>query len=142
MRVKRSIELWVVAHGGEVLLLHVGDADVPFWQPVTGGIHDGEDAREAAVRELGEETGLRVDPASLSRVAEGIRVCIDDRLEIDKTLFTVQHPRALITIDPAEHDDSAWVPVDGVVAALHWRSNRDTWRLVRGAMGLSSCTSS
>src|SRR5699024_10016359 len=69
MRVKRSIELWVVAHGVEVLLLHVGDADVPFWQPVTGGIHDGEDAREAAVRELGEETGLRVDPASLSQVA-------------------------------------------------------------------------
>lgn len=135
-RVKRSIELWVVARGGEVLLLHVGDAEVPFWQPVTGGIRDGEGAREAAVRELGEETGLRIDPASLSRVAEGVRVRIDDGLEIDKTLFTVQHPRASITIDPAEHDDSAWVPADGVAAMLHWRSNRDTWRLIRGATGL------
>ncbi len=50
---------------GEFLVLRrAADESFPgLWQPVTGGIHAGETAVEAAVRELAEETGLR--PGSL-----------------------------------------------------------------------------
>ena len=29
-----------------------------FWQPVTGGVEEGEDLKETALRELNEETGI------------------------------------------------------------------------------------
>lgn len=37
------------------------DSDVPAWQMPQGGIDKGETAREAALRELGEETGVVPD---------------------------------------------------------------------------------
>jgi 8-oxo-dGTP pyrophosphatase MutT (NUDIX family) len=51
-----------------VLLLHGHDPatpDLPYWFTVGGGLDVGEDVRAAAVRELCEETGLRVEPGAL-----------------------------------------------------------------------------
>lgn len=51
-----------------VLLVRGHDPDEPdrsWWFTVGGGIDAGETAREAAVRELAEETGLVLDPAAL-----------------------------------------------------------------------------
>ncbi len=39
--------------------------DTTFWYTPGGGLEPGEDARTAAVRELREETGLRVEPDAL-----------------------------------------------------------------------------
>jgi 8-oxo-dGTP pyrophosphatase MutT (NUDIX family) len=53
---------------GRVLLLHGWDPnrpDQPFWFTIGGGAEHGESLRDAAVRELREETGIRVDPAEL-----------------------------------------------------------------------------
>ena len=52
-----------------VLLVRGHDAGAPersWWVSVGGGIAAGETAREAAVRELFEETGVRADPADLA----------------------------------------------------------------------------
>ncbi len=51
-----------------VLLLRGHDPVLPevaFWFTVGGGVEPGESLREAAVREVYEETGQRVDPATL-----------------------------------------------------------------------------
>ncbi|MBW0274748.1 exopolyphosphatase [Nocardia sp. MH4] len=51
-----------------VLLLRGHDPMLPevaFWFTVGGGVEPGESLRDAAVRELYEETGQRVDPAAL-----------------------------------------------------------------------------
>lgn len=55
---------------GTLHVLLQGDTDpgIPgsrFWQTPGGGIDEGETPREAAARELYEETGLAVDPAEL-----------------------------------------------------------------------------
>lgn len=50
---------------GEVLLLHgwqPSDPDTTFWFTIGGGVEDGEELGEAAVRELAEEVGLVVEP--------------------------------------------------------------------------------
>jgi len=53
---------------GRVLLLHGWDPRRPddsFWFTIGGGAEAGESMRQAAARELREETGLRVDPEQL-----------------------------------------------------------------------------
>lgn len=53
---------------GRVLLLHGWDParpDRPFWFTIGGGVENGESLPDAAVRELFEETGLRVDISAL-----------------------------------------------------------------------------
>lgn len=54
--------------GGRVLLFHAVTPDVGpagWWELPGGGIQAGETYVEAAVREVHEETGLRLDPAGL-----------------------------------------------------------------------------
>ena len=53
---------------GRVLLLHGWDPhhpDQPFWFTIGGAAEGGESLREAAARELYEETRISVDPAQL-----------------------------------------------------------------------------
>mgnify|MGYP001317675331 CR=1 FL=1 len=132
-----SIECWVVRRreGGEddVLLLHKPPSlAIPagFWQPITGGIYEGETAGEACIREISEETGLRVQVGDLRR--------IDGQWEFDlphqvirKELYWVEVPEATDGIILTEHDGCRWVPVSAVEAELYWESNRLTWTAVR-----------
>jgi 8-oxo-dGTP pyrophosphatase MutT (NUDIX family) len=53
---------------GRVLLLHGWDPhhpERPFWFTIGGAAEDGESLRDAAARELHEETRISVDPAQL-----------------------------------------------------------------------------
>ena len=53
---------------GRVLLLHGWDPlhrDRPFWFTIGGAAEAGESLRDAAARELYEETRISVDPAQL-----------------------------------------------------------------------------
>ncbi|WP_245993040.1 NUDIX domain-containing protein [Xylanimonas allomyrinae] len=135
MRTRESIECWVLAGSDLVLLLHVAAGAFPpdgFWQPVTGGIERDESPRDAAVREVWEETALRLEPDALVQVAEGVVVPISDSLQVVKTLFVV-HLRSpvAVTTSPDEHDGHRWCPRGDVGGALTWESNRSTWGLVR-----------
>ena len=56
---------------GKVFVGQRLDAVVEAWQMPQGGIDDGEDAETAALRELGEETGIAPDKVELVAVAPG-----------------------------------------------------------------------
>ena len=65
---RRAARVLVVDQDGRVLLLHgfdPADPAHPFWITVGGGIDAGEDAAQAASRELREETGIAAQPESL-----------------------------------------------------------------------------
>lgn len=53
---------------GQILLVHGHDREHPhhhWWFTIGGGLEPGEDPRDGAVRELYEETGIRVSPEDL-----------------------------------------------------------------------------
>jgi putative (di)nucleoside polyphosphate hydrolase len=54
---------------GQVFVGQRIDATVEAWQMPQGGIDEGEDAETAAIRELGEETGVQPDKVELIAVA-------------------------------------------------------------------------
>ena len=61
-----GVVLWDGA--GRVFTGQRFDSELPAWQMPQGGIEEGEDARTAALRELGEETGVL--PEQVEVVAE------------------------------------------------------------------------
>lgn len=136
--VKKSIECWVIRRTEDaqaaVLLLHKPPSRaIPdgFWQPITGGIEQGETPRQACLRELYEETGLRFQAEDL-RPVPGRWVVELPEQAIHKVLYWVETTEAAVRIAPEEHDDWRWVPLSSVEAELHWESNRRTWAAVCG----------
>ena len=93
MRRRPSSRLLVVDPDGRVLLFrfshrHGALAGQSFWATPGGGLDDGEDFDQAAIRELREETGIsveRVDPPVAERrfevtMPDGERVRAEERL--------------------------------------------------------------
>jgi 8-oxo-dGTP pyrophosphatase MutT (NUDIX family) len=139
MTTKYSIECWVLSPDNQVLLLQVPAREgkhEAFWQPVTGGIEAGETPAQAALREISEETGLKLDQADLTEIASDHAVVISPDLTISKTLYAARTPHTTITTNPGEHSDHQWVTPDAVADALFWDSNRDTWALVNSRQQL------
>jgi putative (di)nucleoside polyphosphate hydrolase len=56
---------------GQVFVGQRLDTTLEAWQMPQGGIDEGEDAQDAAIRELGEETGVAPDKVELIAVAPG-----------------------------------------------------------------------
>jgi len=139
--IRPSIECWLVRRssaGAVVLLLHAPDAPgkhPPLWQPVSGGIEPGEDARAACCREVREEAGLRVNPHDLVCVIEQITIAARPGLTLDKSVFAAVAPDGEIHIDAREHDGHEWVALDAVTDRLHWDSHRTTWARVAPVIG-------
>jgi dATP pyrophosphohydrolase len=129
---KRPESVLVVIYTLELdVLLICRQSPVGFWQSVTGSIEHGENPREAAQRELFEETGISqevvdhrvqrvfpIRPAWQKRYAPGV----SENLEHE---FSVQLPvRCSVTLDPDEHSDYQWLPLIDAIAKVSSRSNR------------------
>lgn len=132
----RSIQVIVFyesANRREYLLLRRVVGSGGFWQSVTGSLEAGETHRQAAVREVMEETGI------LCREDELIDLCLTNTFEIarewrdryapgvthnEEVCFAARVTGREARIDRKEHDDWTWVDYETALRMLYWESNR------------------
>ncbi|KAA0916386.1 RNA pyrophosphohydrolase [Aquicoccus porphyridii] len=68
---RRNVGVMLVNRAGHAFVGQRIDSDVPAWQMPQGGIDAGEDPREAALRELEEETGVSRDLVTVEAETDG-----------------------------------------------------------------------
>lgn len=137
---KRPVSVLVVVFNaaGEFMLLNRIKPS-GFWQSVTGSLMPGESPRHAALRELKEETGLlgasglidlrqsRLFPIIQpwrQRYAQG--VCFNR-----EHWFALRLPyRWHIRINPAEHSQVLWLPLEKALELASSWTNREAIRLL------------
>ncbi|MGB5834725.1 MAG: dihydroneopterin triphosphate diphosphatase [Thiohalocapsa sp.] len=139
-RTKRPISVLVVIFtaAGEYLLMNRTRPE-GFWQSVTGSLLLGESPRSAALRELKEETGLlgaarlvdlrqsRLFPIIKAwRARYGNGVCFNREHWF---ALPLAH-RRIIRLDPAEHSQCVWLPIDRALELASSWTNREAIRLL------------
>jgi dATP pyrophosphohydrolase len=135
-----SVLVVVYARSGKVLLLR--RADHPeFWQSITGSMEWGdEQPAETAARELREETGIAVTPATFTDRKVQNRYVIFPQwrykyapgvAENTEHFFSLElADEPSVTLSPAEHSEYAWVPFAEAIERVFSWTNRDALLLL------------
>jgi dATP pyrophosphohydrolase len=142
-RYKRPESVLVVVYtaAGEVLMLR-RTRPVDFWQSVTGSLRWGESPRQAALRELREETGIQAGGALLDlRHSERFPIVAAWRPRYGPAVqynrehwFALRLPgRRLIRRNPEEHAEQCWLPWwRAAEMATSWTNRNAVTALLRG----------
>lgn len=132
----RSVQVVIFAETGSsrrYLLLRRVARFGAFWQSVTGSLEEGETHRQAAVREVREETAIdlredllidldlvntfEIAPQWRSRYAPGTT-------HNEEVCFALRVEECEVTIDAIEHDAYAWVDYQTAMSMLYWESSK------------------
>lgn len=133
---KRPVSVLVVIHDPDLNILLLERAAHPgFWQSVTGSLENDETLRDAARREVAEETGIVCVPDALRdwRLSNRFEIYAlwRDRYP-DGVTHNVEHvfslcvpPGTAVTPAPGEHRAWRWLPWREAAAACFSWTNRD-----------------
>jgi len=132
----RSVQIVVFADGPEgrhYLLLKRGESQGGFWQPVTGSLEMGETHKQAAVREVREETGIQaredalidlklintfeIAPQWRRKYAPGITHNVE-------VCFALEVRQCEVIVDSLEHDTYIWAGYERCRGMLYWESSK------------------
>lgn len=133
---KIPVSALVVIHTPALEVLLLERADRPgFWQSVTGSQHEGETLREAAIREVREETGIdagrhRLEDWNLRNVYEIYPVWrhryAPGVTHNTEHVFGLRVPeRVAVAVAPREHLRAEWVPWREAAGRVFSWSNRN-----------------
>jgi 8-oxo-dGTP diphosphatase len=128
---KPGISAAIITLDGKVLMVRrrISEGEL-MWQFPAGGIEAGESPEEAAVRETLEETGLKVEAASLI----GQRVHPKTGREMSYTACTVIDGEAHVA-DADELDAIAWVPLAEIPEYVPYGLYEPVQEYLNGALG-------
>ncbi|MBO4206201.1 NUDIX hydrolase [Micromonospora echinofusca] len=126
------VRLVVLDSDDRVLLFHTRDPTYPeqgtWWELPGGGLEPGETYREAAVRELAEETGIVISPDQVGPPNWRRRATFryrGRRLVNNEVIVAVRLPTpgpavvgdARVGYEDEDYFDFRWLPVTGVIGS-------------------------
>ncbi len=123
--VRRAARVIVVDAMGRVLMLRGCDPARPehrYWMTVGGGLEHGESVTEAAARELGEETGVRLGPQDF-----GTPVWHDvTEFPFDGRWYRQEQDYFLVRVPSCEVDPSGFNEIERATVDAHrWWERAD-----------------
>jgi dATP pyrophosphohydrolase len=136
MRLPIQVEAIIYRRNGgktEYLLLKRLPDRNGFWQPVTGGLEEGETRTEALCREIKEETGIE----NLIRVTEGL-YCFefhDPNLNQEYVYGVEVSPTDEVVLDGKEHSQYRWCSFQEALQLLHWKENKEALKKLDTILG-------
>lgn len=134
MKIKNSVECWLYnTDTKRFLLLQCPETDrhKKYWQPVTGGIEQNESTHDACIREVWEESGVRLEKEDLNLVIDKIVFKIpEENMELIRTIFIVYTREKNIVLS-SEHLAFNWELPENVYDKLLWNSNKKTFVKIR-----------
>ena len=104
-----------------------------FWQPVTGGLEEGETRKEALYREIEEETGI----TNLIRVIEGLHYFeFSDPNLNQEYIYGVEVPSTEeVVLDGKEHSEYRWCGIKDALQLLSWKENKEALEKLNTILG-------
>lgn len=143
-RLPLSILVVVYTGEGKVLLLR-RSRPFDFWQSITGSLQAGETHAQAAVRELGEETGLAAEEGTLAFSGNERRFTIDPRWRHRyapgvtenaefEWRYRLQAPQP-VRLNHREHSEYCWEPIDVAIERVWSWTNREALVGLRESLG-------
>lgn len=107
------------------------------WEFPKGKIEDGEKDKETALRELKEETGLKINKKSLKdyklRGKYNYHKLLPDRPDYKGQtwhLFSVEVKKGKIKLGPKEHNGFIWLDFEKAVKKLTWPNQKKCLKIV------------
>jgi len=111
----------------EFLLLKRNKGRGGFWQPITGGLEEGETIKETLLRELKEETG--VENAKVTNINYSFQFKENDSW-LTEYVFSIEiNSNEEIKIS-SEHDEYLWCDLDTAINKLKWDNNKEAFKKV------------
>ncbi len=109
----------------EFLLLKRNKERGGFWQPITGGLEEGETIKQTLLRELKEETG--VEEAKIINLNYSFQFKEND-LWLTEFVFSIEiSSKEKIKIS-SEHDEYLWCDLNTALDKLKWDTNKQAFK--------------
>lgn len=126
-----KILVWL-SDGNTVLLLETIPARGARWQPVTGWVEPGESPFRAALREVSEETGIRLLETDLRTCGSLVEFENRGRRVREQGFVALlgSHPMG-VQLDPHEHTAFRWVEWDHAERELPFEQQKESLRFAR-----------
>lgn len=106
-----------------LLIRRCGDYLKGSWQMISGGIEKGETAKEAALREIHEETGLTPHAIYLADAVETFYMESNDKIAF-VPVFVAFVEDLSVRLSPKEHDTYEWLSFENAKERLLWTEQK------------------
>ncbi len=94
-----------------------------FWQPLTGGVENGETACQAVVREVEEETGISIDIAQIVDSGFEFEFSGENKNFLEH-VYVVEVDSNIKVCLSDEHDEYEWVSKGVALEMLKWEDDK------------------